>query len=198
MNLPDSIRVTHDVKIVQKSEQVFTFLHLICHSSQRSVLCQTEEQGHEWVPLLAPLPDVTPFIFPDEVGGLAIESSDEWQDFATVLNAHQHLQQGIPRHKIEGSYAIDGENGGLSITISQMLQEVRHTLTTGACCQSVLPWCCGHLNLFGNLFRNCSCDASAEKITNDDASHATIGFTQCCDASQPYRLLNPEEPRHEP
>ena len=157
VNLPNSIRVTDDVQIVQKSEKVFTFLHLICHTSQRSVLCQTEEQGQEWVPLLAPLPlgnvmDVTPFVFPDEVGGLAIESSDEWQDFATVLDAHQTLQHGIPRHKIERSYAVDGENGGLSITISQMLQEVRHTLTTGACCQGVLPWCCGHLNLFGNLF----------------------------------------------
>ena len=39
-------------------------------------------------PCSPPLPlgnvmDVTPFVFPDEVGGLPVESSDEWQDFAT-------------------------------------------------------------------------------------------------------------------
>ena len=135
--------------------------------------------------------DVTRFVFPEEVGRLPVESSDEWQDFTTVVDAHQPLQHGIPRHKIEGSYAIDGENGGLSITICQMLQDVRHTLATGACCQSVLPWCCGHLNLFGNLLRNCSWNESAEKIANDDAPHATIGFSQCCEAPQLYRLFDP-------
>ena len=127
--------------------------------------------------------DVTPFVFPDEVGGLPVESSDEWQEFATVLDAHQPLQHGIPRHKIERSYAVDGEKGGLSITISQMLQDVCHTLTTGACCQGRLPWCCGHLNLFGNLLRNC--------LAMSLRCLARHGFSQCYDASQPYSLLNP-------
>ena len=83
MNLPNSISVTDDVQIVQR-----TSVHLPPSDLPRSVLCQ----GREWVSLLAPLPlvnvmDVTRFVFPDEVGGLPAESSDEWQDFATVLDA---------------------------------------------------------------------------------------------------------------
>ena len=54
MNLPNSIRVTDDVQIVQKSDQAFTFLHLICHGSQRSVLSQAEQNRHELGKNLSP------------------------------------------------------------------------------------------------------------------------------------------------
>ena len=54
VSLTNTVWATHDVQVVQKSEQISTFFHLICISIQLCVLCQTEQQRYERVPLLAP------------------------------------------------------------------------------------------------------------------------------------------------
>ena len=74
-----------DVRVIQKRKQVFTWSHPALACRQCVVHTQTEQQGHERVPLLTAfaLPDVVAdplVVLPHVCGGLRVSKSCEWQE----------------------------------------------------------------------------------------------------------------------
>ena len=82
-----------DVHVIQKREQPLSIDQPCPDGFQRAVLTQSEEEGHEGVPLFSTLSlmnvvDVARFIFPQIKGRLAVEKSDVGQNLGTSWQLH--------------------------------------------------------------------------------------------------------------
>ena len=102
---------THQIDVVQESENFLGTQHPVRDRLQALVQTQAEEQRHEWVALLAAfsLGDVVydpSIILPQTRRRAAVELTDKRPQPVTAFHCHQPRNHDVPRDEVEGSHAI--------------------------------------------------------------------------------------------
>ena len=85
VDILDPVRLTNQIDVVQESEHLSTCFQSTFDGSEGSMLPQTEQHGHQWIPL---------FAFPDISGWRGIELLQEWENPVSTRHLQHPLKHG--------------------------------------------------------------------------------------------------------